>query len=443
MPPELIRKIFLHCLPRDRLPRPITVEAPLVLGHVCHFWRSVLIWTPEMWTALALVCGHGRIPVERMLRTYEEWVRRSGDHPLTLSFLFADDAPPPTCNDVVDLDVFRSTLLKHAHRWRALYISSPIMCRCVLRIQSILHAPRSTPLLEGFSLVYNGPWRRERASITMSIRHIRQLSVLHLGGHGCLVELSMHNVKFSNLVELRISSPASTILPILKYAPVLETLDVTFDLQERNHHCLAKPLMLCKLRTLKLSTHDASLIPLISQLRLPSLERLSVTMVSIFGVEEWQNVVELVERSDPPLRELYAYGGPPEPHIMIGLLRLVPDLTLLAGDWYMAMQPILNALTVRADRPPLCPQLERFEFQHKFSTTENAAPMVLSRWKHSDNARFQIARPLEVKILGDTYRFLRYPGITECLEKGLKVSDERRFEQWFETKGVDWFPADY
>ncbi|KAF8960894.1 hypothetical protein BDZ97DRAFT_1275246 [Flammula alnicola] len=49
---DVLREIFSYCLPTDRNPITNSSEAPLLLTHICRFWRSVACTTPQIWTSI-------------------------------------------------------------------------------------------------------------------------------------------------------------------------------------------------------------------------------------------------------------------------------------------------------------------------------------------------------------------------------------------------------
>lgn len=60
VPYDVLREIFLQCLPEDRLdePQPSTRIAPMLLCHVCASWRAVALSNASLWTHL-----HVRLPI--------------------------------------------------------------------------------------------------------------------------------------------------------------------------------------------------------------------------------------------------------------------------------------------------------------------------------------------------------------------------------------------
>ncbi|KII91990.1 hypothetical protein PLICRDRAFT_102633, partial [Plicaturopsis crispa FD-325 SS-3] len=79
LPPEMLSKIFIHCLTDD--PRPRADRAPLLLGRVCHAWRLISHSTPQLWSSIAVkILEYQARPVH-----FRDWVGRSGALPLTMT----------------------------------------------------------------------------------------------------------------------------------------------------------------------------------------------------------------------------------------------------------------------------------------------------------------------------------------------------------------------
>ncbi|KAF8180600.1 hypothetical protein BJ912DRAFT_980896, partial [Pholiota molesta] len=55
VPYDVLREIFLHCLPRHRLEirQPNTTIAPMLLCQICSSWRTVALTSPTLWSHLS------------------------------------------------------------------------------------------------------------------------------------------------------------------------------------------------------------------------------------------------------------------------------------------------------------------------------------------------------------------------------------------------------
>ncbi|KAF5374452.1 hypothetical protein D9615_009121 [Tricholomella constricta] len=94
LPVELIQRVFVHTLPPHNSVMSAK-EAPMLLGRVCSSWRHMSLSTPLLWSSL-----HLRVPVNlrrdvslqtRYGDAVAAWLSRSGDLPLSISFVEGGD----------------------------------------------------------------------------------------------------------------------------------------------------------------------------------------------------------------------------------------------------------------------------------------------------------------------------------------------------------------
>ncbi|TDL24121.1 hypothetical protein BD410DRAFT_108965 [Rickenella mellea] len=164
LPAELLVQIFLHCLPTDGFPEPSIQAAPILLGRVCTVWRSVTLNTPQLWAQISLSSSLAP-PEELYEHGIREWVRRSGNRPL--SFEFAEHRNPHRW-----APIFMRTLQPEAHRWKAVRIRTA--CHCIDGIVDLLCSPGKTPMLTDLRVL--DPVFRKNTPIACA----PQLSTIHL-----------------------------------------------------------------------------------------------------------------------------------------------------------------------------------------------------------------------------------------------------------------------
>ncbi|KAK6996703.1 hypothetical protein R3P38DRAFT_3070166 [Favolaschia claudopus] len=78
---DLLAVIFVHCLPvmpTNEYSYPSPRHAPMLVAHVCQYWRPVALSTPSLWSCFALENGFTN-------RLFRLWMKRSGAMPLSLS----------------------------------------------------------------------------------------------------------------------------------------------------------------------------------------------------------------------------------------------------------------------------------------------------------------------------------------------------------------------
>jgi hypothetical protein len=90
-PDDVLREIFHFCLPSEHNALIDPDEAPMLLGRICRHWRSVTHSTPNIWSSLHIAPIDYRQAPPKILvrfgRVIEKWLERSGNCPLSISFL--------------------------------------------------------------------------------------------------------------------------------------------------------------------------------------------------------------------------------------------------------------------------------------------------------------------------------------------------------------------
>ncbi|RXW14782.1 hypothetical protein EST38_g11070 [Candolleomyces aberdarensis] len=125
LPDDILREIFLLCLPLSRDPAMCAAEPPLLLTHVCGRWRQVACSTPRLWTSLYIsdYLYEGQVQESKLESRDEgilQWIGRAGCMSLSLSF------PTPQVSSGPEERSWRNTDLRRLlcmlspsfHRWR-------------------------------------------------------------------------------------------------------------------------------------------------------------------------------------------------------------------------------------------------------------------------------------------------------------------------------------
>ncbi|KAJ7165456.1 hypothetical protein C8R43DRAFT_1104111 [Mycena crocata] len=92
LPDDVLREVFLACLPSHRNAVMSTREAPLLLCRVCSTWRVLALATPPIWASLHLHLGFVLQSEARALAA-AQWLARSAACALSLSIA---GAHPPS-----------------------------------------------------------------------------------------------------------------------------------------------------------------------------------------------------------------------------------------------------------------------------------------------------------------------------------------------------------
>ncbi|KAJ7157561.1 hypothetical protein C8R43DRAFT_996927 [Mycena crocata] len=187
---DVVREIFLACLPTEGDAVMSSREAPLLLGQVCSSWRKIAFSTPHLWRSLHIVVPNkARMP--QITAAASAWLTRSGVLPISLTLVVSVQcegrAPgASTCN----VETMIGILTDFAPRWKRVKITlSP---HTILTPLTNLR-PEDVPMLESIELTSVGsgswhnlvlplkiPWRR---FTFLSSPTIRKASFTSLGGN--------------------------------------------------------------------------------------------------------------------------------------------------------------------------------------------------------------------------------------------------------------------
>ncbi|KAF7329438.1 F-box domain-containing protein [Mycena kentingensis (nom. inval.)] len=202
LPAEILRKIFMDCLPENSTAAYEPGSAPLLLGRVCSRWRDVAHGTPELWASIHVPFSFFAREVDRT-EALDAWLSRSGTRPLTLSIVGTQtesrylNAPPEDPYQPAVVDAALSILIRHAPRWKHLQLSKltedmayTLLTKTAPAVASVEFMDR-IPVTSGSSRVFRSPNLRRLALIL----HRPDLYLWHLPIHWKrIVELSLGDI---------------------------------------------------------------------------------------------------------------------------------------------------------------------------------------------------------------------------------------------------------
>ncbi|TFK32599.1 hypothetical protein BDQ12DRAFT_739286 [Crucibulum laeve] len=156
LPPEILQKVFVYCLPQPLLPIPrlarssFNVEqAPMLLAHVSRQWRRVVHATPELWCTLSIFPQGLKGPatdrqpslehspqaklfqnrevdaeehktyVISLCKSLDFWLGCSGNYPLTIRLDLHDYSQIVAGRQLIRF------LAAYSHRWKRIYLTVP------------------------------------------------------------------------------------------------------------------------------------------------------------------------------------------------------------------------------------------------------------------------------------------------------------------------------
>ncbi|KAJ7098527.1 hypothetical protein B0H15DRAFT_901021, partial [Mycena belliarum] len=108
LPADVLRLVFLACLPSTHNPAMYPTAAPLLLTRVSSAWRAIALSTPPLWAALHVSVAS---PCPVLPERVAAWLTRAGVLPLRISL---------SCAPGVDPEPLVAALAAHARRWRTL-----------------------------------------------------------------------------------------------------------------------------------------------------------------------------------------------------------------------------------------------------------------------------------------------------------------------------------
>ncbi|PPQ70717.1 hypothetical protein CVT24_000834 [Panaeolus cyanescens] len=227
LPPDILGEIFYHCLSIHRNPIMHSSEAPLLLTRVCRSWRSIAYSTPKLWSRLYIPFPYrfkrpfesytqeegGTIEPEQIfnfrLKALEEWLARSGAHPLSLSMKCVDtqiaqDSPELSQKpDDYALNIL-STSARHSQRWHDLELHMPM--RLFDEFQNLVSVDQ-LPMLTNFRAIFDDRMEDDKADIkwllTPSLRRLSLKADFHPWDSFAI------SVNWASLTYLCLHSPIS------------------------------------------------------------------------------------------------------------------------------------------------------------------------------------------------------------------------------------------
>lgn len=418
LPEELLREVFLHCLPTDEFIRPSRTSAPLLLCQVCGAWRASAIATPELWASISIGLL-GRFPRVELLQL---WLERAKNRPLSISYgQYGVESGLPASSvghglAEEELTVFFCILFGRIAQWKSLRLCPREMVDVVLPaipqsgaplLQKLcLFLPQSIKY-EDYVLLYSADqslcdiWRNSTLLDTFSLF----ADDLYLDGDEDTLCKLLH-IRWGELTTLTItaSQTIAQCLEFLKECPnlvdcVFHSIYADEDDDDDFVTALYPSTILCSsLRSLSLRysgpTSDLITDLLLTNTTIPALRRLTLYALQLFSLDPF---AAFIPRSSCHIEDLTLFGVIiNEPCLLLFLELISPTLVRLC-IWHDAAglnrfpvkymtETVLHRLT-RDDsysRSPviLCPKLESVDLDYRAVTARDGlfAKMVSSRF---------------------------------------------------------------
>lgn len=364
LPVELLEVVFINCIPKD--PSSNTSEAPLLLLHVCQFWRYVALSHSLLWTSLVVFpeC------IERPLGSHDfcsglgvfagQWFQRAGSLPLNIDFR------PPETYALADLErLVNCILIPHSRHCRTLRLN----LFSVSPFGSFLSmSPSYLENLESLDIEINSQFADINASIFACPPRLRRVSLSPIMSYYQECQL---NFPWPQLTHLTISNKLSFDNWRIIVGQCINLQHGDFSLRQYRHGLLSHPrIALLQLHYMDLRMDYGCLTDL-HDIILPALTYLCLRHF-ISGDVSQGRVPEI-----PHLKTLRLVGG--NPSTFLGFLETTPsisDIQITCAHPQPLRAPseattLIQGLLPKA-RPILLPRLETLSVDIAMVLSERA-----------------------------------------------------------------------
>ncbi|KAJ7615118.1 hypothetical protein B0H17DRAFT_681022 [Mycena rosella] len=357
LPVEITAQIFIDCL--VELAEPDPLSAPLLLGNICSHWRHVALSTPRLWSSFNKTLPQDSPRTPFLLELLQIWLSRSGLHPLTLSFRYAEIRIRPTP------DPFHRIILQHAHQWQDVGFHLPHADLA----QLFDEFAGTFPLLKSLTIASQDAETTAALSFA-SLRSSPFLRILRTCGD--LLRPMPSSIPWSGLTRFHVCDFTPTQAhELFRLAPSLQ--ECTLRITERGDFVGSSLPPLLELRVLDMSTR-LSLLPCLT---LPALQRLS--SVSLDDDTDVSEFLSFLTRSGCALTHLHLFAMGLDESRFIDLCTTLPNLVDL-GLWTFASPHSNPIVLLLHGRNRYLPCLTALELNtHVLVNYELLADMLESR----------------------------------------------------------------
>ncbi|TFK46127.1 hypothetical protein OE88DRAFT_1056411 [Heliocybe sulcata] len=275
--PELLSKVFIHCLPTDEFVRPSRCAVQVVLLQVCSLWRDVALHTPGLWCSMKIpltgyvtALGTLRVTVPFWTEIMRTWVERSGCLPLSIHL---DDYRLATASPS---DAPYKLLLGTIARCKNLKITTCFPSQSL--ISALCDTSSHFPMLEGLEMGWIHASVLRDPSFLLTGKFASLPALRRLECHWPIWHMDLSNVPWTQLTCLGLHdlTSARKCLQLLEQCHVLESCTLAFD-AGLNDIETGSVLQLDNLVKFAVERHCQDTIDaFISRLRMPSLLHLSL-----------------------------------------------------------------------------------------------------------------------------------------------------------------------
>jgi hypothetical protein len=396
-PPEISSHIFFLSMAMDTPDQLYKLPMAFVLGSVCRGWRLLARSTPEIWSKVSFRIGKPSRKPEGLsqLQAVSDWLKLSGDVPLTLHVWGADSVlQEGYASPVINI------LNEHSGRWHKLflYIPAPLVRRFC----------GTSPPRNLCDLHVIGDYRRVPAIFKMRSRP----SPTHLTISQ--FPISTFDINWDNLTFLKMTFTVfDGCIEAIRQAPLLEIFFISLCRMDFLPSIPKITVRHIRLRTLKLLNFPFELLcSFLDVLELPSLQA--------YHHQAWgldiaaDNITSLLNRSRVNLKQLTLELHRPQGEYIKKLLNAVPCLQHL----HLQICCIANACVIHelfemlsesslppilvGDIPGFLPSLQSLTIYTSGMSFWECIPRLFSS-PHRKRLRLEVIK-LSIEIDKDTLR---------------------------------------
>ncbi|KAJ7592561.1 hypothetical protein C8J56DRAFT_479293 [Mycena floridula] len=293
---DVLREIFVSCLPPNKAAATATADAPLLLGLICRYWRQLSLSTPALWASIQVQFSPSlaSVDVQRLCDEAKAWLARSGTCPLTIQLSDINCKHPDSAINFV------RSLTRFSNRWRSIEIDAPATW-----LTSLVSLSKSeVPKLEKFSHL-SGDVGCGDLWQSLGILESERLNELGLCNSILNINMSLSNINFGQLTRLNLDvgyqSTPTYISRILTRCRNLVACHIRINIVHPatlSYEWTFEPVTLHRLLNLSLSTTGYSdrtsnlldeLEEFLSRIKLPQLSSFKHT---IPRVTSWLSVAQ-------------------------------------------------------------------------------------------------------------------------------------------------------
>lgn len=444
LPAEILQEIFIHCLPTEHNAVRSVTEPPLLLGRICRAWRTIALWTPQLWSSVHIVIPNHVTPtmaekvgmLDRRYELLKFWLARSGMCPLSISLVIAEFGS----TNCAAAALWMEALIPFSYRWKSIELKVPWNALAPLENLSIDDIPWLERLTVNERICYKNRSNWQDMSILHTSPRLHSISLLNFQTHSRSLRLP-----WDRLTQLSIDTSSQDYCPnvnealeMLRQCPNLQSCSLMIT-QMHEFIPPLEPVTLLVLDSINLYLildRHIDVTPLFENLFAPRLREMEIA-----ERYDWANdflfphshapFIPLLSRPSCQLKALSVRHLFISEAALIECLQLAPSLTQLCiEDWTRGTSQdepflwdqVLQVLILAQGSSEGClsPNLECVKFSRCSACSEEVLlSFIESRW-HSVPSGIARLRSADVEFTREAQADIM-PQIRLLCEEGLRL----------------------